>query len=98
MATYIVLANYTDEGMKIIDEMADRLEASTQMIEAMGAKLIASYWLMGRYDLAVIAEAPDDETVSRIALAVGKQGIARTETMRAFDAEEMMQLVEPLRG
>ena len=97
MATYVVLANYTDEGMKIIDEMADRLEASTQMIEAMGATLIASYWLMGRYDLGVIVEAPNDETVSRIALAVAKQGIARTETMRAFDAEEMMQLTEPLR-
>jgi uncharacterized protein with GYD domain len=51
---------------------------------------------MGQYDYVVVAEAPDDETMARIALAVAGQGNVRTQTIRAFDRSEMMSIVDGL--
>jgi uncharacterized protein with GYD domain len=97
MATYVMLANYHPEGMKVIDKVADRIPGAKQLIKSLGGELKSFYWLMGQYDAVVVVEAPDDETVSRIALTFGKQGTIDTTTMRAFSPEEMTQLVKPLR-
>ena len=40
---------------------------------------------MGQYDLVAVLEAPNDETLAKIALAQSMLGVFRsTETMRAF--------------
>ena len=65
-------------------------------MEQMGIEIKAHYWLMGRYDLVTIVEAPDDEAISRIALTVGMQGNGRTETMRAFSLDEFKEIVAGL--
>ena len=62
----------------------------------MGIEIKPHYWLMGRYDLVTILEAPDAEAVSRFALTVGMQGNGRTETMRAFSLDEFRDVVAGL--
>jgi uncharacterized protein with GYD domain len=52
--------------------------------------------IMGRYDVVVVTEAPDDETISRAMLSLGSVGNVRTETLRAFSAQEMGQLLNSL--
>ena len=47
------------------------------------------YWTLGSYDIVAVSEAPDDETATAFALALGGQGNIRTTTLRAFDAAEM---------
>lgn len=93
MPTYIVLTNFTDQGVQAVKESPDRFEAGGPLLEQMGIEIKAHYWLMGRYDLVTIVEAPDAEAVSRFALIVGMQGNGRTETMRAFSLDEFRGVV-----
>ena len=88
MATYIVLANFTDQGIRTIKEAPKRAEAFGQLCEKMGAKLKEGYRTMGHYDVVAIVDAPDDVTMSAILYAAGSLGNVRTETLRAFTEQE----------
>lgn len=96
MPTYIALTNITDQGIRNMKDLSRRLQNADQTFTQMGAQLREVYLVMGQYDYIVVAEAPDDETMARIALAVAGQGNVRTQTMRAFDRTEMLKLVEGL--
>ena len=96
MPTYIALTNITDQGVRTMKDLARRLQNADQTFSQFGATLREVYLLMGQYDYIVVAEAPDDETMARIALAVAGQGNVRTQTFRAFDRKEMLRLVEGL--
>ena len=96
MATYVTLANITDQGIRNMKDLSRRLQNAEQTFSQMGAQLREVYLMMGPYDYVVIAEAPDDETMARISLAVAGQGNVRTQTSRAFDRAEMLQVVEGL--
>jgi uncharacterized protein with GYD domain len=63
----------------------------------MGAKLIDSFWTMGAYDLVLVLDAPDDETVSAFAAKVGSLGNVKTHTMRAFRREEMERILAKIK-
>lgn len=96
MPTYISLANITDQGIRNMKDLSQRLQNADQTFAQLGATLREVYLLMGQYDYVVIGEAPDDETMARVALAVAGQGNVRTQTFRAFDRSEMSGLVEGL--
>ena len=89
MATYISLINYTDQGIRTVKDTVDRAEAAKQLASGMGGTLNTVYWTLGSYDIVAVSEAPDDETATAFALALGGQGNIRTTTLRAFDAAEM---------
>ncbi len=94
MPTYITLANLTDQGVRTMNDLPQRLQNADQMFDSMGAKLRDVYLTMGAYDYVVIADAPDDETMARLSLAIAGQGNIRTQTLRAFDRDEAIRLVE----
>ena len=96
MATYISLASITDQGIRTMKDLSRRLQNADQTFAQFGATLKEVYLVMGAYDYVVVAEAPDDETMARISLAVAGQGNVRTQTFRAFDRGEMMKLVDGL--
>jgi uncharacterized protein with GYD domain len=96
MPTYIALSTLTDQGVRNMKDLARRLQNADQTFAAMGATLREVYMVMGQYDYVVIAEAPDDETIARVSLAIAGQGNVRTQTVRAFDRSEMMRVVEGL--
>lgn len=94
MPTYIVLANLTDQGARTMEDLRRRLENARATFHAYGAELKEIYFAMGQYDYVVIANAPDDETVTRVSLAVSGQGNVRTNTFRVFTENEALGLVE----
>lgn len=96
MPTYIVLANWTEEGIQNIKESPKRLNMAKKAFKAAGARLKTFTMTMGRYDMVVVAEAPDDETIARLALAIGAGGAVRTETLRAFTEAEYRKIVTSL--
>ena len=96
MATYVVLLNYTQQGIQKIKESPARLDAAKKAFRAMGAELQQWYLVMGRYDAVVIAEAPNDETVAKLALATGALGAVHTETLRAFTEDEYRKIIAAL--
>ena len=96
MATYIVLTQYTQKGIENIKQSPARLDAVKKAFKAMGAELKEFYLVSGRYDMVVIAEAPNYETVSKLALTIGSQGSVRTETLRAFTEDEYRKIIAEL--
>ena len=68
MATYITLANYTDQGIRAIKEAPSRANAARELTKSFGGELKEIYLTMGAYDIIGISEAPDDETAAKFGL------------------------------
>ncbi len=96
MATYIMLVSYTQKGIENIKESPARHDAAKKALEDMGGEMKQFYLVQGRYDIVIVIEAPDDETVSKWALAVGSKGAVRTETFRAFTEDEYRKIIAAL--
>ncbi len=96
MPTYISLIRFTEKGIGAVKEGPKRLDEAKKMFRAAGAELKAFYLVTGRYDMVVISEAPNDETIARLALTTGAMGNVRTETMRAFTEDEYRKIVTAL--
>ena len=96
MAKYVVLVDFTDQGIKTVTESVRRAKASVSTFEKYGAKKIAQYWTLGAHDILIVLEAANDEAAMKGCLAVGKLGNVRTTTMRAFTAEEMESVTSGL--
>ena len=96
MPTYITLIRWTQKGIESVKEGASRLDMSKQAFKAMGAELKQMYLVMGQYDMVVIGEVWDDETVAKLSLTIGAQGNIRTETFRAFTEDEYRKIIAAL--
>ena len=81
MATYISLIKLTQQGVTSIKDGPARLDAGKETLKSFGSELKAFYLTMGRYDIVVISEAPDDAAAAKVALAVGSAGNVTTETL-----------------
>jgi uncharacterized protein with GYD domain len=96
MATYVGLVKFTDQGIRKVKETTKRAKDLQDMAAKMNVKVREIYWTMGRYDVVVLAEAPDDETITRMTLGLGILGNVKTETLRAFSAQEMNEVLKGL--
>jgi uncharacterized protein with GYD domain len=93
MPTYIVLANYTHQGVKNISESAERLDQARALAESVGASIQEFYLVMGQYDIVTVVEAPDDETLAKVVLTLGHYGNVSTETLKAFPEDAYRELI-----
>jgi len=91
-----LLLRYTQQGIQKIKEAPARIDAAKKAFRAMGAEMKQYFSVMGQYDAVVIAEAPNDETVAKLALAVGSQGAIHTETLRGFTEDEFRKIIATL--
>jgi uncharacterized protein with GYD domain len=89
MATYIMLANWTDQGIRNVQDTTKRAEIFKQLAKDAGVEVKDIYWTLGQYDIVVLAEAPDDTATITLALTTGKAGNVRTQTLRAFSETDM---------
>ena len=93
MPIYVTLIKWTDQGRKDVASLPDRVDAVTKRLSEAGAKLVGNYVCMGHYDQIAITEAPNDETIAKLALIIAGRGNARTETLRCFSMEEVRKLM-----
>ena len=96
MTSYLVLGNYTDEGIRNIKDSPNRLAAVRQAVNDAGGRLIFFYLTMGQYDFASLVEVPNDEVAATLLLKVGGQGNVRTTTLKAFTEYEYQNIVDSL--
>ena len=96
MATYVVLANFTDQGVRNAKDSPKRAEAFKDMAKKCGATVKDLYWTQGQYDAVTIIEAPDDGTATALALSIGGLGNIRTQTLRAFSAADMKGIIDKM--
>jgi uncharacterized protein with GYD domain len=96
MPTYVCLVNWTEQGVKEVANAVDRYRQAQAAFEQMGVSFRAPYWTQGRYDIIGVLEAPDDKAIAAAMLKVASLGNIRTETLRAFDENEMSEIIEKM--
>ncbi|MGH6639321.1 MAG: GYD domain-containing protein [Polaromonas sp.] len=89
MGTYIALSCFTDQGIRSVKDTTKRADAVKEAAKKFGANMSQIYWTLGQYDVVAIIEAPNDESATAFALAIGAAGNVRTQTLRAFSKDEM---------
>ena len=89
MPYYMAQVGYKDEQVKaLISNPQNRAEEARKVIEAFGGKLHHFSFAFGESDLIIIAEAPDNESMAAIAMAVTGAGTAshfRTTVLLTMD-------------
>ena len=93
MATYVILFNWTEHGIKNYKGSPSRVDAARGELAKSGVQITDLYWTLGPYDLAGVVDAPSDEALTSALLALGAQGNVRTTTLRAFSQEEFSKLI-----
>lgn len=96
MATYISLANFTDQGVRSIKDTTKRADAVAELAKKFGVQAKQFYWTLGSFDVVVVFEAPDDESMTALGMAIGSAGNVRTQTLRAFSRDDMNGILRKL--
>jgi uncharacterized protein with GYD domain len=94
--TYVMLANWTDQGARQVKESPKRVDAAKKELADMGGEFKSLYMTMGDFDLVVIYEAPDDAVAARFTLLLGQLGAVRTTTMKAFPEAAYREIINSL--
>jgi uncharacterized protein with GYD domain len=96
MATYAMLARWSDKGIEAVKDAPARIESFKKTARTLGGEVREVYCALGRYDTVSLFSAPDDDTAAKIALAVGALGNVHTETLRLFAEGEFKKLLGAL--
>lgn len=93
MAMYVMLTTLTDEGRKTVKQNPARIKEVNREVEAMGAKILAQYAVLGPYDFVNILEAASNEAISRVAMELGSRGTLQTMTLAAMPLDDFVRSV-----
>jgi len=93
MPTYVSLLRWTDQGIKNAKNTVERAEQASAAAQRAGGRIQTILWTQGPYDIVTISEFPDEQSAMAFLIATGGQGNVRTETLRAFSAEEMKRIL-----
>lgn len=96
MNRYLILANFTDQGIRGIKDTTKRAKGFRELASKMGAQIGDIYWTLGQYDVVLVMTAPNDETVTSILLKAGSLGNLKSQTLRAFDETEMESILSKI--
>ncbi len=93
MAHFVLLAQYTDQGIRNVKDTVKRAEAFKEVAKSAGVTVKDIYWTLGRYDIVMVAEAKDDTAMTSLGLMLAKAGNVRTETLRGYQAADMSAIL-----
>ena len=96
MTTYIMLANWTEQGARNVQDSPRRLDAAKRALEDMGGAFQSFFMTMGDFDIVAVYEAPDDAVAARFTLQVGQLGNIRTRTLKAFPEAAYREIIASL--
>jgi uncharacterized protein with GYD domain len=92
MATFVMLSRWSDKGIAGVKDAPTRIDDFKKTARTLGGEVREVYCALGRYDTVSLLSAPDDDTVAKIALALGSLGNVHTETLRLFSESEFKKL------
>ena len=93
MASFVVLANFTDQGIRTVKDTTKRAQAFRELADKFGVTIKDIYWTLGHYDVVLTMEAPDDEAAASLLMKAGSLGNLKSQTLRAFTESEMKSIV-----
>jgi uncharacterized protein with GYD domain len=96
VATYLVLGNFTEQGLHKVKDTVKRTKAYQAMAKKCGCTVKDTYWLLGQYDMIALVEAPNDAAITALQLSAGSLGNFRAQTHRAFSAKEIESILSKM--
>lgn len=96
MATYIVLGNFTDQGIRGVKDTTKRASAVRDAAKKFGASVKQVYWTLGAYDVVTVVDAPDDEAIAALLFSIGSLGNVRTQSLKALEADQVDRILGKL--
>jgi uncharacterized protein with GYD domain len=96
MPTYVLLANFTEQGIRNINDTVKRVNTFKQMAKSKGATVKEVYWTLGQYDTINVVEAPDEMTAVAVSASLAKLGNVRVQTLRAFTEAEANNILSKI--
>jgi len=94
MPTYVLLSTLTAEGRKTVKDRPERIREVNREIEALGAKVVAQYAVLGPYDFVNIVEAPDNNTIARVSVELGSRGTIQIMSLPAIPLDQFISSVK----
>lgn len=94
MPSYIVLCNFTEQGLRGVKETVSRADAAKEAASKFGVKMKEIYWTQGQFDLVTVCEGQDEQSIAAFGLALAGQGNVKMQTLRAFTRDEMSAIVK----
>ncbi len=91
MPTYIMLSTLTDAGRRTIKSKPERIKEVDKEIEAMGAKVVNQYAVLGGYDFVNVLEAPDNDTIAKVSVELGSRGTVQIMTLAAISVDDFIR-------
>jgi uncharacterized protein with GYD domain len=91
MPLYVLLSTLTDEGRKTVKERPGRILEVDKEIEALGAKVIAQYAVLGPYDFVNVVRAPDNKTIAKVSIELGSRGTVQIMSMPAIPVKDFVE-------
>jgi uncharacterized protein with GYD domain len=89
MVTYVVLMQFTDQGIRAVKNSAQRAAQAAETAKAFGCEMKQIYWTLGEYDIVSVVEAADEQSLLAFGFALGSAGNVRSQTLRAFSKDEI---------
>ena len=96
MSKYIILTNWTDQGIKNVKDSPKRLDAAKTLAKKHGCKIDQFFMTIGAHDMVVVLDAPDDDAIAKFVLTLGTAGNVRTTTLKAFPETSYRQIIGAL--
>jgi uncharacterized protein with GYD domain len=96
MTTYVMLANWTEQGILKVKDSPNRLDAAKKALKDMSGEFKFFFLTMGDFDIVAIYEAPDDAVAARFSMQLGMQGNIRTRTLKAFPETAYREIIKSL--
>ncbi len=96
MLNYLVLATFTEQGIRNVKETIKRADAAKELAGKFGVRMNEIYWTEGAFDLAIQCQAQDETSMAAFGLAVAASGNVRFQTLRAFTRDEMGSILKKL--
>lgn len=90
MPTYIMLSTLTPEGVQTVKNNPQRIKEVNKELEQLGAKVVAQWAVLGRFDFINVVEAPDEKTMTKVSLELGSRGTARFESLAAIPIDDFI--------
>ena len=87
MLSFVVLGNWTEQGIRNVSKAPERIKETHKMVEKAGGKM-QLFYTMGQYDFVMVVEVPKDDDAMAILLCVGSMGNIHTVTMKAWTEAE----------
>lgn len=91
MPKYLAHCNYVDEGVKglLKEGGTSRRAVVDKLVESVGGKVEAFYYAFGETDLYVIADIPNNVSMTAVALMVAASGAIAIKTTVLLTPEEV---------